>query len=247
MEVNNRYLRRPTDETVSSMLSETESFKQREAELLSVAKRFAGANAGRIQGSHTVSKFREEFDTPKKTKPTILSKLHLPKISKSIRKKSEKPVPPHHDSHRNCVAAALDASQAAAAGPNASLVHRNTAKHPPVQRTFGIPESATNIWQRAVRLEADRREVLRRDKEKFHASFNTDLSAEERPQSTPVDNPMNPLVRITRVSSSSDIHLPLRTSTPPRAWARWPSHTRAARNGPAQQHDRIRPKDFAVA
>lgn len=229
------------------MLSETESFKQREVELLSVAKRFAGTYTGRFKGSHTVSKFREEFDTTRKTKPAILSKLHLPKMSTSIRKKNEKTVSPHQDTHRNCVAAALDASQTAAAGPNASLVHRNNVKHPSGQRAFGIPESTTNIWQRAVRLEADRREVLRRDREKFHASSKTDLYTGERPQSTPVDKPPNPVVRVTRVSSSSEIRLPLRTSTPPKAWARWPSHTRAVRNGPAQQHDSIRPKDFAVA
>ncbi|KAK8038753.1 hypothetical protein PG993_007164 [Apiospora rasikravindrae] len=246
--LNNTSLRRPTDETVSSILSETESFKQREAELLSVAKRFAGADAGRYQGSHTVSKFREEFDTPRKSKPAILSKLHIPKVTKSLRKKREKTVLPHQDSHhRNCVAAALDASQAAAAGPNASLVPRNAIKQKSGQWEYGIPDSATNVWQRAVRLEADRRDVLRRDREKFHASSNTDLSTAERPQSTPVDRPLSPRVEARGLGSASEVYLPLRpTMPPPKSWARWPSHTRAARNGPAQQHDSIRPKDFAV-
>ncbi|KAK8129784.1 hypothetical protein PG999_002164 [Apiospora kogelbergensis] len=226
-EVNIASLRRPTDETMSSMLSGTESFKQREAELLSVAKRFAGVDAGRYEGNHNVSKFREEFDMPKKTKPAILKRLHIPKMTKSSRRKRNKPVPPHQDRHRNCVAAALDASQTAAAGPNASLVPSNAANQAPRNRTHGIPESATNVWQRAVKLEADRRELLGKDKDTSHSSSKPEFSHEERPLSTPV--------------------FPLRSSTPPKSWARWPSHTRPARNGPAQQNDSIRPQDFAVA
>ncbi|KAK8107331.1 uncharacterized protein PG998_009344 [Apiospora kogelbergensis] len=246
-EVNIASLRRPTDETMSSMLSETESFKQREAELLSVAKRFAGVDAGRYEGNHNVSKFREEFDMPKKTKPAILKRLHIPKMTKSSRRKRNKPVPPHQDRHRNCVAAALDASQTAAAGPNASLVPSNAANQAPRNRTHGIPESATNVWQRAVKLEADRRELLGKDKDTSHSSSKPEFSHEERPLSTPVGIHMNRRPKFKTVSSTSEVGLPLRSSTPPKSWARWPSHTRPARNGPAQQNDSIRPQDFAVA
>ncbi|KAK7948703.1 uncharacterized protein PG986_009589 [Apiospora aurea] len=225
--LNTTSLRRPTDETMSSIQSETESFKQREVELLSVAKRFAGADAGRYQGSHTVSKFREEFDIPPKPKSAILSKLHIPKMSKSLRNKRTRTVPPHQDSHhRNCVAAALDASQAAAAGPNASLAPRNPIKQASGQREYGIPESATNVWQRAVRLEADRREVLRRDREKFHASSHTDLSTEERPQSTPMDRPLNPRLEARGMSSASE------SSTGEARWSTDKDQDRVASAGP---------------
>ncbi|KAK6824702.1 hypothetical protein PG987_012196, partial [Apiospora arundinis] len=223
-EINIASLRRPTDETMSSMLSETESFKQREAELLSVAKRFPRAAAGLHQGANTASKFREEFDLPKKSKPAILAKLQFPRTK-----------------------TAIDASQTAAAGPNATSVSPNAAKQAPGPRNHGIPESATNVWQRAVRLEADRRELLRKDRESSHGHSKSGVFHEERPISTPVDVPPNRQTEIKTVSSSSEVCLPLRSSMPPKTWARWPSHTRTARNGPAQQHDSIRPKDFAVA
>ncbi|KAI1780856.1 hypothetical protein F4818DRAFT_451155 [Hypoxylon cercidicola] len=39
---------------------------------------------------------------------------------------------------------------------------------------------------------------------------------------------------------------PLRFKTPPASWAKWPSHTRHERTGPAGERDDVIPRDFAV-
>ncbi|KAI1873523.1 hypothetical protein JX265_005145 [Neoarthrinium moseri] len=146
----------------SSVASETVSFKQREEELRSVATRFAPSREKRNPSGSIVSKFREEFNQPQKLAPTrkasILAKL-LPKVGKhrTMLAKSE----PHLDgSHRNCVADAITASSLATLNPHADAVKQAIpqAEHKP-----HLVDSATDLWQRAVRLEADRRETLQRD------------------------------------------------------------------------------------
>jgi hypothetical protein len=56
------YHRRPTIDTNSTVISETESFREREAELSAVRTRFAAAEASRSPSTPRSSKFREEFD-----------------------------------------------------------------------------------------------------------------------------------------------------------------------------------------
>lgn len=56
------YYRRPTVDTNSTIVSETDSFREREAELSAVRTRFAAAEARRSPSTPRSSKFREEFD-----------------------------------------------------------------------------------------------------------------------------------------------------------------------------------------
>jgi hypothetical protein len=76
------YHRRPTIDTNSTAISETESFRQREAELIVVQTRFAAAEASRTPSTPRSSKFREEFDftttskeEPLPSKPSAFSRL----------------------------------------------------------------------------------------------------------------------------------------------------------------------------
>ncbi|ORY60113.1 uncharacterized protein BCR38DRAFT_488299 [Pseudomassariella vexata] len=143
----------------TSAVSETLSFKVREVELESVAKRFVMSNLRRDPSGPVASRFREEFDEPLKvTKPSILAKFHLakPKKGKVLVK-----IPEASRQHRNCVTDALEASHLAAAGPNADIA-RPRAVSGPIKQPI-IVESTTGLWKRAVRLEADRREAKQRE------------------------------------------------------------------------------------
>jgi len=77
-----RYPRRLTIDDNSILASETESFREREAELSVVETRFAALEARRVPSTPRSSKFREEFDfkpqeaeTPTTRKPSALSRL----------------------------------------------------------------------------------------------------------------------------------------------------------------------------
>ena len=59
---HDRYTRRTTIDDSSIVVSETESFREREAELSMVKKRFAATEAQRCPSTPRSSKFREEFD-----------------------------------------------------------------------------------------------------------------------------------------------------------------------------------------
>ena len=74
--------RRPTTDTNSTAISETESFRRRELELSVVRTRFAPAEASRSPSIPRLSKFREEFDSKLlfkaesvPSKPSTLSRL----------------------------------------------------------------------------------------------------------------------------------------------------------------------------
>src|ERR1039457_42252 len=77
-----RYYRRGTIDDSSLLISETDSFRQREAELRVVETRFASSEARRVPSTPVSSKFREEFDietpesiTPVHRKPSAFSRL----------------------------------------------------------------------------------------------------------------------------------------------------------------------------
>lgn len=135
--------------------SETASFRQREAELASIAKRFAGSGGRRYVSSSVVSRFREEFDHSLSESPrkhSLLSRL-LQKKAKS-RNTLQKQNPFPDGGHRNCVADAL-----AAAGPNTVVWKPSGQGFTSGEGDLKLEESATDLWQRAVRLEADRRDA----------------------------------------------------------------------------------------
>lgn len=50
----------------------------------------------------------------------------------------------------------------------------------------------------------------------------------------------------TDLKTQPPFHGPLRFRTPPASWAKWPSHTRHERAGPAGKEDDVIPRDFAV-
>lgn len=131
-------------------------------------------------------------------------------------------------------------------------------------------DSATDLWQRAVRLEVDRREALRRDKEKYtnrydggHQGEDTEKAtvrsasalsflkesgrlSRQRPYHLAERYNNGPSRGNTTVGPDFPLHRKPRLSILPGAWAKWPSHTRAERNGSAGKSNNVTPKDFAT-
>ncbi|KAI1485235.1 hypothetical protein F5X96DRAFT_691103 [Biscogniauxia mediterranea] len=72
--------KRPTADTISITLSDTASFRQREAELRSIEKRFGLASLHRAPSFPVSSKFREEFDQARNSargRHLFLTRLHF--------------------------------------------------------------------------------------------------------------------------------------------------------------------------
>ncbi|KAH6645945.1 hypothetical protein BKA67DRAFT_695885 [Truncatella angustata] len=142
--------------------SETASFKHREAELKSVAKRFAEPRGRRHASSSVASRFREEFDDPlvrHSRKPSLLKWL-LPK--RGYHRNTLHKLGPFPHGHRNCVGAAVMSRRAVAPGPNQSTSLRKGQHFPTGDKDLKLEETATDLWQRAIRLEADRRDAQQR-------------------------------------------------------------------------------------
>ncbi|KAK9416297.1 hypothetical protein SUNI508_01714 [Seiridium unicorne] len=159
----------------SAAASETASFKQREAELESVEKRFAEATGRRHVSSSVVSRFREEFDAPEQShrKPSLFARF-LPKKG-TPRRTLHKQNPFPHSGHRNCVGDAIAASNFVAVVPSTSVAPKGQY-FSNEEGTLKLEETATDLWQRAIRLEADRREAHHRHQAKpQHIDQNSQL------------------------------------------------------------------------
>lgn len=100
----------------STAKSETASFKQREAELESIAQRFVGSKLLRDPSNPVTSRFREEFNSPAMNRQSIFAKFLSRKTKPHATLVKQRADTGSHQRH--CVTDAIRASQLAAAGPN---------------------------------------------------------------------------------------------------------------------------------
>ncbi|KAI1635488.1 hypothetical protein F4809DRAFT_664190 [Biscogniauxia mediterranea] len=263
--------KRPTADTISITLSDTASFRQREAELRSIEKRFGLASLHRAPSFPVSSKFREEFDQARNSargRHSFLTRLHF-----SIPKR-ESISPRQH--HKHCE----------------DMLH--SRHHIPKPH---ITESATGLWQRAIKSEADNRRIEHengrfglqkqspntrtigeakqgpcveddqvkkhssrynsRSKESTHASTQKSEEGRNHGQKRP-EHVDNGGLRewVNRIDAGDSLfqpelntygqtRIPRKLLTPPASWAKWPSHSRHERTGAAGIEDRVTSRDFA--
>lgn len=151
-------------ETSSLAPSETASFRQREAELRTIEKRFGDALSRRKLPNNMISRFKEDFtepDSSRSGRASFMAKIHLsvPRLSKASNKA-------HHENDRgHC----LDHSSSGPVTIKSNDSGRSTRRFNS-ERSQNLPasptpdeqiergKSASDLWQRAVRLEAEERE-----------------------------------------------------------------------------------------
>lgn len=261
---------RPPPDTQSVAGFETASFKLREAELSSVARRFVAYDAPREPRTRLVSKFREEFDRDNAAKSNLLARFRVSKRSKLPRRRLAKGPPAEKVPHRNCVADALDASHLAATHSRSRPASPRFNKAGRHGLEPNAADSATELWQRAVRLEVDRRKALRRDKEKYtsgHDGDHQDKGSEkaairntsalpfleesggsnrQRPCHNPERYDDSPPCGDTIDGPGFYLYRKPRLPILPSVWARWSSHTRAERTGSAGKSNNVSLKDLAT-
>lgn len=126
--------------------------------------------------------------------------------------------------------------------------------HPPHGQFYahgGLQESATDLWQRVIRLEAEQRRgsSLRSGAEN---SDRSRLSLRPSSQATSLgtevhrDSPGSTLRPQATAIIKGLPKLPRKLAMPPKSWARYPAHTREARNSHATAVDDVISKDFAM-
>ncbi len=301
-------LQNDTVETESSVVSEPASFKQREDELRSIEQRFGQNYHRRDSTLPAKSRFREEFDdlrAPAGARLSLFLKLRLPQMR---REKNMVGFPRKAKSDGEIIKGSL-------IGEPEELVYEKcvAAEQSPSPFNEGwkphLEESATGLWQRAIRTEAENRrlpqhEALSSRKHTHLHNSKTDRDATGLSKQTVANNirenhvaekvdeydgqshpnpreiishpNLEPPVDAQRErTSASDISSrllrtwsrqlstpsqqfqptpsidlghcgPHRPPTPPESWAKWPSHTRDARSGPAGEPDCVVPRDFAT-
>ncbi|KAI5925489.1 hypothetical protein F4810DRAFT_658868 [Camillea tinctor] len=150
--------KRPTIDTGSVTMSDTASFRQREAELISIEKRFGLTSLHRAPSFPVCSKFREEFDqsgNPARGRHSFFTRLRfsMPK-KESISSKQQ---------HKHFDGALHNRHKISTHGEEHWLSFQEgvARKQPSVSSSMGykphIAESATGLWQRAIKSEADNR------------------------------------------------------------------------------------------
>lgn len=269
-----------TDADVNSVVqSETASFFQRESELQTIQKRFGEVLSRKKPSIPYQSRFKEEFgghDSPHTSFiPRIL--LTLPKRSKRSSKTAESA-----KNRSSCSAEAADKAKGAkessrryarrssySFGGNLRPLSANVYLRP------SGDESATDLWERALRLEAEQREgvalhseALRPERSKRFLRPGSQLSslysrhsaepsrltpqAEELPtKSEGSSRWFVPRWKAVMHVDESPVlqdkyELLSKAATPPESWAKYPSHTRNERNEHATTADSVNPRDFAI-
>ncbi|KAF5587400.1 hypothetical protein FPCIR_7581 [Fusarium pseudocircinatum] len=279
-------------DTTSLAHSESASFLQREAELGSIRRRFSEALALKKPEKRVVTRFREEFSEsslPPTVHKSFRSKIQLA-IPSHLRAKSDgidlrykrsSSGPPKGQNYLLVPVERLRGHEREAS--DRSRGHSNLSIRPHMSRLpteeYQKPglerrESATDLWQRAIRLEAERRhsgsvhfsttkpsqrsQSSNRSLNEPGAARSVSDTGREVSQLTPttgeLSSPGNSKWLIERwVStmrprigeSAGDMRL-ARLTEPPKSWSRFPSHNREERNKNATDRDRVHPRDFAV-
>ncbi|KAF5663344.1 hypothetical protein FDENT_13142 [Fusarium denticulatum] len=279
-------------DTTSLAQSESASFLQREAELGSIRRRFSEALTLKKPEKRVITRFREEFSEsslPPTVHKSFRSKIqlaipsHLRAKSDSIDLRHERNSsgPPKGQNYllvpverlRGHEREASDRSRGRSnlsIRPHMSRLPTEEYQKPGLERR----ESATDLWQRAIRLEAERRhsgsihlsttkpsqrsQSSNRSLNEPEAARSVSDTGREVSQLTPttdeLSSPGNSKWLIERwVStmrprigeSAGDMRL-TRLTEPPKSWSRFPSHNREERNKNATDRDRVHPRDFAV-
>ncbi|KAI0853882.1 hypothetical protein F5Y00DRAFT_269242 [Daldinia vernicosa] len=262
-----RQLQRPTAETNSAAVSDTASFRQRETELRSIEKRFGRTHPRRDITAPMASKFREEFSEPRTrtsiiSRNSILAKFHLqiPKMAKY----------PTQDTQRYSVRNTKCSSET---NLDAQGVRLGQHKESEDVANSVDPRRQTTVLDRhipKVRRQGNSSESL-----KYHKTSHIDHILHPKPRKERGSTLKPPSRHEKNSSQQSDIsstvlrewvnlmndqdskpqdeqkvepqsHALWRFRTPPASWAKWPSHTRQQRTGPAGEEDNVIPRDFAV-
>ncbi|KAH9893845.1 hypothetical protein F4778DRAFT_784333 [Xylariomycetidae sp. FL2044] len=264
----------PSADDVSSVaISETPSFKQREAELKSIEQRFANSRIGRENSSPAVSKFHEHFDEPRTSsaRQSLLSLFHLavPKKAKASTKHENREQEEGNSNRRF--------SRLKPGDWNFRKGGSDTSRLTPVGQT-PVNESASDIWQRMFVREAELRGSQGKGSSpspvagptSHRAELSQNTAASQAPisvrEATPCPSTahstgyktaeyfrgwMNQLgakgIQPRGVTASlGSGRLEQGITTPPKSWSRWPSHTRQARSSSAGPRDGVITRDFAT-
>lgn len=269
------YHRRPTADTNSTAISETESFREREAELSAVRARFAAAEARRSPSTPRSSKFREEFvftSAPVESmpsKPSAFSRLArfaARSFDGPFERKTGIPLTPmtptfepdelqyHHRSKHakgalNPVASPLEDSSVMGLWGNA--VKRNAdPKAKDIASNLHIPGKKDGHDMRKKSHVSN----LSKDKKKFALKGlgwgvgDKDSGGESEPD--PEDDWEAELARVAQKAKGRSRNIVKKPSGPdrryPASWAKFPSHNRHERTSSADGKDRVQVKDFAT-
>ncbi|KAI0098575.1 hypothetical protein F4776DRAFT_658410 [Hypoxylon sp. NC0597] len=250
-------------EADSAVFSDTASFKQREEELKSIEQRF-----GHVRRNTTpiASKFKEEFDepaTPTNTKNSIFAKLHFSKSKKTKQLLKDKPEDVENGiSPRPCtVALGEGAPDDLQYGETFSQSQACPEPTQVEQEQFPCisKQKTTNLDRADSRIGGAHAATVTSPKPRAELGSNLKLPNRLEDNSSQQSKISNSVLREwVNLMNGQDSQLqvepkegpqdrtPQRFRTPPASWAKWPSHTRNERTGPAGKEDRVISRDFAV-
>ncbi|KAI1457845.1 hypothetical protein F4805DRAFT_457288 [Annulohypoxylon moriforme] len=274
-------LGRPAADASSLAVSDTASFKQREAELKSIEQRFAQVHLRRDNAaSPIISKFREEFNEPRTSllsKSSIFARFHLPRPkrakhpTKDIWRYSMYDVKYGDNLHQQELkVSSIDKRSAPSPDMNQKpedMIRAISLR----QRTFMCGEDTLGTQQQQRNSSQGNKslEITQVDQEELHCipsvpSPKTRLEQLKPPcrhedDNSPQSDISNSVLREwVNLMNDQDIEAqsgpneepqnrsPKRLRTPPASWAKWPSHTRHERTGPAGKDDNVIQRDFAI-
>ena len=268
---------------LSNSPSETTSFRQRETELATIEKRFGQVSSRQKSSSPFTSRFKEDFgvsrEVEKKTKPLVPKILvTLPGRTKTTSRSHSEAQDGVSDSCYSLPTYKNKSQGTSQAQKWVSDVQLRSTLRPPHEMVYqqtGVNESAAEVWQRAIRLEAEKRKgnslhsgARSSDRSRLSprpssqaTSSNTQIHYDPsesthkfRPPFSYSQEgsqlPIPPLTEPAWWSNTTFIQgfpkRPRRLAVPPESWARYPSHTRESRNAHATAIDNVISKDFAV-
>ncbi|KAH7183019.1 uncharacterized protein B0J16DRAFT_159769 [Fusarium flagelliforme] len=282
-------------DTASLAQSESPSFLQREAELQTIERRFSEALTQRKPEKVVPTRFLEHFSHPAPRPPVekpSKNKTHLAVPKGHQRAKSEGSLYRHveyslglpraqrfllipldrNKTHRK------EASDRSKRRSNLSI-RPHMSRLPTeeyVKSSLEPRESATDLWQRAVRLEAERRHYssflsmrnpdgrsifsYKQPKEQGARNSSSSISDARReisqltPSTEERSSPSNSKWLIERWVSQmrprsthqADSVTSVKLVSPPKSWSKFPSFNREERNKNAAPGDKVQPRDFAV-
>ncbi|OTA58026.1 hypothetical protein K449DRAFT_437048 [Hypoxylon sp. EC38] len=250
-------------EANSGVFSDTASFKQREEELKSIEQRFGQA---RRDTTPIASKFREEFDepaTPSNTKNSIFAKLHFPKSKRSKQLSKDKPEDVESGISQRPRTVALGEGVPDAQQYGKTFSQSRICTEPTQVEQEQLPcvskQKTTNMDRTGSGIGDVRAATVTSSKPRAELGSNLKLPNRLEDNSSQQSKISNSVLREwvnlmngqdsqPQVESNDRLQdrIPRRLRTPPASWARWPSHTRNERTGPAGKEDRVISRDFAV-
>ncbi|KAF4460932.1 hypothetical protein FALBO_12272 [Fusarium albosuccineum] len=292
-----------THNAASQPPSESASFLQREAELETIKRRFGAFWAHKKPAKQPNSRFQEEFNRVAPGQPpykSFMEKIHLTvpgriklgsrqsedqqeAISRPSRELNSKPGRSQElVNHKKEISSKSTKRSNLTIRPHLSPLSSEAFQKPALEHQ----RSATDLWRRAIRLEAqERRSSSNRlstpnpdhprstspnqslrptpapQKGGSTGSFSTENTRREASQLTPTTDEVSPINNskwliqrwaaqmkpgTPHTTQGAESTASARLSSPPRSWARFPSHNREERNKNASANDQVHPRDFAI-